>query len=125
MKNKLGLFARKLRNNPTEVEKKMWIYLQRKQLDGLKFRRQQPIGRYIVDFVNFEKRIIVEVDGGQHALNKRQDEERDACFRNQDFKVLRFWDNEVLENPEGVMGIIRNACVPPSLSPPTRGGESK
>ena len=123
MKNKLGLFARKLRNNPTEVEKKLWIYLQRKQLDGLKFRRQQPIGRYIVDFVNFEKRIIIEVDGGQHVLNKRQDEERDACFRHQDFKVLRFWDNEVLENPEGVMEIIRNACFPPSLTPPTRGGE--
>jgi len=65
-------------------------------MEGLKFRRQQPIGRYIVDFVCFEKKIIIEVDGGQHAVETKKDTERDGWFRSQGFKVLRFWNNEVL-----------------------------
>ena len=123
MKRNLTPIARKLRNNLTEVEKQLWRYLRNKQLAGLKFRRQQPIGPYIVDFINFEKRLIIEVDGGQHAKSIQKDSERDAWFQEQNFKVLRFWDNEVLENMEGVLESIKEKCSPPSPTPPTRGGE--
>ena len=122
MKRNLTPIARKLRNNLTEVEKQLWRYLRNKQLDGLKFRRQQPIGPYIVDFINFEKRLIIEVDGGQHAKSIQKDSERDAWFQEQNVKVLRFWDNEVLENMEGVLESIKKKCSPPSPAPPTRGG---
>jgi len=64
-------------------------------MEGLKFRRQQPIGRYIVDFVCFEKKIIIEVDGGQHAVETKKDTERDEWLRSQGFKVITFWNNEV------------------------------
>lgn len=73
-----------------------------KQLRKLKFRRQQPIGRYIVDFVCFEQLIVIEVDGGQHAENNK-DKTRDKWLNDQGFKVLRFWNNDVLENIEGVL----------------------
>ena len=72
----------------------------------MKFRRQAVIGRYIVDFVCFEKRLIIEVDGGQHAENQG-DKIRDQWFRKEGFKVLRFWNNEVLENREGIIEEIR------------------
>ena len=84
----------------------MWKHLCRRQLNGLKFRRQQPIGNYIVDFACFEKRIVVEVDGGQHQEKKDKDIERDKWLQSQGFQILRFWDNEVLKNIEGVLAVI-------------------
>jgi len=78
-------------------------------MDGVKFRRQQPIGKYIVDFVSFEKRIVIEVDGGQHS--EEVDKERDQWLNNEGFKVLRFWNNEVLKNTEGVFEVIRDRCL--------------
>ena len=78
----------------------------RRQLNGLKFRRQQPIGNYIVDFACFEKRVVVEVDGGQHQEKKDKDIERDMWLQSQGFQILRFWDNEVLKNIEGVLAVI-------------------
>ena len=123
MKKKLTPIAQKLRNNLTEVEKRLWKYLRNKQLDGLKFRRQQPVGPYIVDFINLEKRLIIEVDGGQHAKSIQKDLERDAWFQQQNFKVLRFWDNEVLENMEGVLESIKEKCSLSSLTPSTKGVE--
>jgi len=78
----------------------------RRQLNGLKFRRQQPIGNYIVDFACFEKRVVVEVDGGQHQEKKDKDIERDKWLQSQGFQILRFWDNEVLKNIEGVLAVI-------------------
>ena len=72
-------------------------------MEGLKFRSQQPIGRYIVDFVCFEKKIIIEVDGGQHALETKKDTERDKWLRSQGFKVIRFWNNKVLTDTQGVL----------------------
>ena len=84
----------------------MWKHLCQRQLNGLKFRRQQPIGNYIVDFACFEKRIVVEVDGGQHQEEKGKDIERDKWLQSQGFQILRFWDDEVLKNIEGVLAVI-------------------
>ena len=100
-----------------------------KQMEGLKFRRQQPIGRYIVDFACLEKKIIIEVDGGQHALETREDTRRDEWFTSQGFKVLRFWNNEVLTNAQGVLEVVRINCLShshPPLNPlPSREGKEK
>ena len=98
--------SRCLRKRPTEAEMLLWRYLSGKQLQGLKFRRQQPIGNYIVDFVCFSRRLIVELDGGQHAVEKERDIFRDDWLRSQGFKVLRFWNNEILGNLEGVSEVI-------------------
>ena len=98
--------ARELRKNPTEAEHMLWRHLRLRQLGGCKFRRQQPIGKYIVDFVCFEKRLIVEVDGGQHSGNINYDSERDAWLEKQGFSVLRFWDNQVLKEMEAVEEVI-------------------
>jgi hypothetical protein len=93
-------------------------------MEGFKFRRQQPIDSYIVDFVCFENRIIIEVDGGQHAANNK-DRERDSCLQQFGFMVLRFWNNEVLQNTNGVLEIIREKCLShPPLNPlPSREGK--
>jgi len=77
MKAKLTIFAKNLRKNSTKSERLLWKHLRNKQLEGLKFRRPQPIGKYIVDFVCFEKRIVIEVDGGHHALQTDRDLQRD------------------------------------------------
>jgi len=103
--------AKALRKRSTDVEIVLWRHLRAKQMEGLKFRRQQPIGDYIVDFVCFEKKIIIEVDGGQHAVETVRDAERDDWLRNQGFTVLRFWNNEVLTNTEGVLEKIRMGCL--------------
>jgi len=101
----------------------MWRHLRGKRLEGFKFRRQEPIGNYVADFVCYEKRIIVEVDGGQHCSEK--DSERDKWFEGQGFKVLRFWNNEVLKNIQGVWEVIRKHCLfHPPLTPPIKGGEA-
>jgi very-short-patch-repair endonuclease len=125
--------ARKLRNNLTDAEKHLWYYLRNKNLEGLKFRRQVILGKYIVDFICFEKRLIIEVDGGQHVDNKQSDIVRDAWLGSQGFRVLRFWNNEVLENRDGVILKILSVLQPPpppgsspgqALAPPARGGEN-
>jgi very-short-patch-repair endonuclease len=123
MHNKFTNIARTLRKNFTETERLLWKHIRQKQLDGYKFRRQQPIGQYIVDFVNFERKIIIELDGGQHTEIEK-DKERDKFLRDQGFKVLRFWNHEVFENVEGVLEVIKKNLLPPSpSSPPTRGVE--
>ena len=101
--------ARELRKNLTEAEHMLWRNLRLRQLGGCKFRRQQPIGKYIVDFVCFEKRLIVEVDRGQHSENINYDSERDAWLEKQGFSVLRFWDNQVLKEMEAVEEVIVGA----------------
>ena len=80
-------------------------------MEGFKFRRQQPLLNFIVDFVSLEKRIVIELDGGQHAENKDKDKERDIYFKNYGFTVLRFWNSEVFENLEGVLETIRQKCI--------------
>lgn len=95
----------------------LWKHLRAKQLEGLKFRRQQPIGKYIVDFVCFEKMVIIEADGGQH-LESVRDKERDDWLNCQNYQVLRFWNNEVLTNIQGVLEVIKMKCSNhPPLNP--------
>lgn len=83
-RNSLYPFARELRNNSTDTERVLWRYLKNKQIEGVKFRRQQPIEAFIVDFVSFDKKIVIELDGGQHAENEENDIQRDACLRAND-----------------------------------------
>jgi very-short-patch-repair endonuclease len=93
------------------------------QIDGYKFRRQQQIGRYIVDFVCFEKRVVVEVDGGQHAEQVTLDAARERRLRNEGFTILRFWNHDVLKNIEAVKEVIfRNLSNTPYLNPSPQGG---
>ena len=97
--------AQAMRKEPTEAEKTLWYKLGKEQLGGYKFRRQQPIGNYIVDFYNAEERLVIELDGGQHADNPK-DKERTAWLEAQGVKILRFWNNEVSENLDGVLQTI-------------------
>jgi very-short-patch-repair endonuclease len=110
LKDKIDTIAKTLRKKSTDAENVLWKQLRRKQLEGLKFRRQQPIDNYVVDFVCFEKRIVIEVDGGQHSIERDKDSERDNYLVINGFKVLRFWNNEVLQNIEGVLEMIRKNC---------------
>jgi very-short-patch-repair endonuclease len=103
--------AKNLRKTCTIAERLLWGHLRAKQVEGYKFRRQEPIGNYVVDFVCFEKRIIIEVDGSQHQIEKDKDSKRDKWFKEQGFRVLRFWNNEVLRNLEGVLELIRESCL--------------
>jgi len=100
--------ARALRSRMTNAERKLWYALRDRRFQSFKFRRQVPIGRFIADFVCFEARLIVEVDGGQHADSLR-DQYRDRWFAANRFRVLRFWNNEVLSNLEGVMTVLAEA----------------
>jgi len=115
--------ARTLRKNVTDAERRLWRSLRRKNL-GHKFRRQAPLGPYILDFVCLEKRVVLEVDGGQHSDNPK-DARRHSWLEGQGFKVLRFWNGEVLTNLEGVLEAIRLelGSPPPQSSPTTRGEE--
>ena len=111
MTNRLTNLAKALRKRSTDAEVLLWRKLKARQLEGIKFRRQQPIEDFIVDFVSFEKRIIIELDGGQHAMDKDIDRKRDEFFEENGFTVLRFWNNEVLENLEGVLERVRLTCL--------------
>jgi very-short-patch-repair endonuclease len=94
--------AKELRKNMTDAEKKIWQMIRKRQILGNKFRRQVPIGPYIADFVCFEKKVIVEIDGGQHKTREGYDQKRTKWFQSQGFRVIRFWNNDVLKNIEGV-----------------------
>ncbi|MHB8069444.1 MAG: endonuclease domain-containing protein [Desulfobaccales bacterium] len=115
MPDLVGL-SRNLRKNQTDAESLLWRHLRGKQLEGLRFRRQHPLGRYIVDFVCLEKRLVLEVDGGQHGMEEEtiKDNEREQWLRTEGYQVLRFWNNDVLTNLEGVMDMIRANIFPDS-----------
>lgn len=92
-------------------------------MEGVKFRRQEPIGKYIVDFVSFDKKLVIELDGGQHADDIR-DAARDAWLHSQGFTVLRLWNNDVFENPAGILEMIRrNVIGHPPWPLPSREGD--
>ena len=101
-------FAKGMRTNATDAERKLWGMLRAGRLDGLKFKRQVPVDGYILDFVCFEVRLIVEADGGQHG-DSLHDAERDRHFAEQGFRTLRLWNNEILTNPAGVWLAIEQA----------------
>jgi len=109
-------FAKKLRRQMTDAETLLWRHLRNHRLDGRKFRRQQPIGPYIVDFVHFGARLIVEADGGQH-LQSVHDLQRDAWLRSQGFNILRFWNDDILLRSDAVLEMIWQA-LRASPSPP-------
>ncbi|WP_421873268.1 endonuclease domain-containing protein [Pararhizobium sp.] len=94
-------FAKTMRADATMAENLLWQAVRNRQLEGFKFKRQVPLDGYILDFVCFEARLIVEVDGSQHADNTR-DLVRDAFFRGQGFRILRFWNDEVVQNLDAV-----------------------
>ena len=101
--------ARLLRDKPTDAELRLWARLRGKQIGGHRFRRQVPIGPYIVDFACLSELLVIEVDGGQHATTLTEDGERTAYLLRDGFKVLRFWDNDVLTQTDAVMEAIRTA----------------
>ncbi|MFH1367720.1 MAG: DUF559 domain-containing protein [Elusimicrobiota bacterium] len=111
--------ARHLRKNLTDAERKMWRCLRHRQIGGHIFRRQAPIGRYIVDFVCFKKKLVIEVDGGQHLKKIKYDDNRTAWLNSRGYKVLRFWDSEALGNVEAVAETIYRNLVASSPSQPS------
>ena len=102
--------ARRLRSVPTDAEAKLWYHLRARRLNGHKFVRQEPIGPYTVDFICRDHRLIVEVDGGQHADNAR-DAVRDKWLTDRHYRILRFWNNDVLGNMTGVLETIATALA--------------
>ncbi len=114
--------ARQLRSNQTDTEQHLWYHLRAHRLQGLKFKRQVPIGPYIVDFVCLHAGVIVEVDGGQHADDATYDGKRDDFLTKRGFTVLRFWNDEVLKQTEAVLARIADAtgALSPDLSPESR-----
>jgi very-short-patch-repair endonuclease len=115
--------ARFLRRNMTEAEKRVWQILRSRQMGEYRFRRQVPFGRYIADFVCHEARLIVEVDGGQHNTTSPQEAERTSVLEGEGYRVLRLWNNEVLENPEGVYQAVaaRLGGITPTHPSPIEG----
>ena len=113
--------AKRMRRKPTDAERRLWSILRAKRLAGWKFKRQQQIENYIVDFVCFQARLIVEADGSQHAESAVAIE-RDAHLKRQGFRILRFWNNDILTNPNGVGTAILAALETPLPNPsPARG----
>jgi very-short-patch-repair endonuclease len=110
-----------MRREPTDAEQKLWSMLRGKRLAGWKFKRQEQVGDYIADFVCFAARVIVEADGSQHA-DSVGDTERDTYLAGQGFRLMRFWNNEVLTNPDGVATALLAALETPLPNPsPARG----
>ncbi|MDH5834207.1 endonuclease domain-containing protein [Luteimonas kalidii] len=115
-----GRLQRKLRNEATDAERRLWQYLRDRQLNDCKFRRQHPYGNFILDFACLERRIAIELDGGQHAETALADAERTRVLGDAGWKVIRFWNNEVFDNTEGVVEVIIAALQAhaPEPSPP-------
>lgn len=103
--------ARKLRQDQTEAEKRLWYVLRARRFLGLKFRRQAPVGPFIVDFLCKERRLVIEADGGQHADNPR-DRARDQWLEDNGYTVLRFWNSDILTNLSGVLAHIKDEVAP-------------
>jgi very-short-patch-repair endonuclease len=114
--------SRRLRSTMTDSERKLWSVLRQRQLQGLRFRRQFPIGRFIVDFVCLEAKLIIEVDGGQHDVQRTYDAARDRCLADHGFCVLRVWNNDAMTNPDGIaLAILEAVSHPHPVLPPSRG----
>jgi len=110
----LTTLAKQLRRNQTDVEKKLWYRLRNRQINGCKFRRQHQIGKYVVDFACPEMKLVVELDGGQHAEQLELDASRTEFLAQQGYRVLRAWNNQVVENIDGVLEAIRLELERPS-----------
>jgi very-short-patch-repair endonuclease len=108
--------ARALRRNATDVEQTMWRLLRDRRLSGIKFRRQVPIGPFVADFASISDRLVVELDGSQHAESS-SDARRDAFFISEGWRVLRFWNNDVMQNRDGVLESVAQAAALTRLGP--------
>ena len=116
--------ARRLRRDQTDAERTLWFRLRDRRFCGLKFRRQVPIDRYVVDFCCESARLIVEVDGGQHVERSGEDKARTDALEARGYLVLRFWNNEVLQNMDGVLEVIASTARPAPPHPnPLPAGE--
>ena len=104
-------WARELRGRMTDAEALLWMFLRNRRMAGAKFRRQCPVGRYILDYYCVERMLAIELDGGQHGEAVAYDEHRDNWLRAQGIRVLRFWNNQMLTETEAVMGVIYQAVV--------------
>ncbi len=113
--------SRELRQNPTEAERKLWLHLSARKLKGVRFNRQFPVGQFICDFVSRQRKLVIEIDGGQHACNSEYDAQRTRFLEAHGFSVIRFWNNEVMDNLDGVLDVIaRTLDNMPSPSPSRR-----
>jgi very-short-patch-repair endonuclease len=126
-------FAKTLRANATDAEIALWRLLRSRRLASMKFRRQVPIGPWIVDFVSFEQRLIIEADGSQH-VESENDKQRDFDLSERGFRILRFWNNDILFRSQSVLEMIFDSaarypspvCAPGGAHPPSpTGGEGK
>jgi very-short-patch-repair endonuclease len=111
-----------MRREPTEAEAKLWAMLRGQRLGGMKFKRQEQLGDYIVDFVCFGTRLIVEADGGQH-VESSSDAVRHGWLAEQGFRIVRFWNHNILGNPDGVARVISEAAQDPLPNPSPELGE--
>ncbi len=110
--------SRELRLNATEAERKLWTQLSARKIAGVRFNRQFPVGPFICDFVSRTAKLVIEVDGGQHAVDVEKDKARTAYLEAQGFRVIRFWNNDVLDRIEGVVGEIEGVLADmPSPNP--------
>ena len=101
--------SRKLRREMTQAERMLWKGLRKKQMNHYKFRRQHPFGIYVLDFVCLEASLVIEVDGGQHQERMEHDQDRTLWLEQHGFRVLRFWNNEVMNNLDAVLDVIIQA----------------
>jgi very-short-patch-repair endonuclease len=119
--------ARFLRCNKTEAERKLWSALRRRQAEGFRFRQQHPLGPFVVDLVCLSAKLVVEVDGGGHELRRREDEERTRWLESRGYRVLRFWNRDVLQDTPSVIAEILDTLTrmehPPPRPPPQGGRE--
>ena len=106
--NYLKIFQKQLRSSQTDAEHRLWYYLRNRHSQGFKFRRQQIIQGYIVDFVCLKTKLVIELDGSQHTEQQTYDETRTQKLQKEGFRVLRFWNVEVFTNIEGVLAVIMN-----------------
>ncbi|BBO67330.1 DNA methylase [Desulfosarcina alkanivorans] len=100
--------ARQLRKTQTDAERRLWQLLRNRSLAGCKFRRPHPVGPYICDFVCIDRQLVIEVDGGQHRLQAEKDEVRTAYLESKGYRVMRFWNHEVLTETEAILKRILN-----------------
>lgn len=123
--------AKKLRKNMTDAEQLLWQCLRDRRLGGYKFRRQHHIGAFIVDFVCLEKKLIIEVDGGQHGKQLEADVKRSDYLKERGYRVLRFWNNVVLQETESVLSVVHSSLIedipphPDPLPPPKNEGRGR
>ncbi|TZG27734.1 endonuclease domain-containing protein [Sphingomonas montanisoli] len=123
VRRQISPFAHAMRQDATDVEMRMWMALRGRRLDSWKFKRQATIGRYVVDFLCIEARLVIELDGGPHS--EQRDASRTALIEAAGYRVIRFWNNEVVDNFDGVLASLRIALgeVRPSPNPLPHAGE--